>query len=527
MGTDDIPAGLQEKGITPSEVARPSADELEIRVERKDFRQACLYMYTRLRSPVMALFALDERAATGNFEVRCVFLAREISRWCTIVILVPGEDPVFDSLAKEMYSASFFEREIQEMFGIIPQGNPDARSLCLHEEVWPRGSFPLRKDFVRSPDAPAPAGYTFNRVEGEGVFEVPVGPVHAGIIGPGHFRFSVAGEPIINLELRLGFTHRGVEKLFEGRDIREGLELSERVAGDSVIAHSWAFCRAVETCLGISIDQDAFGVRAISLELERIYNHLTGIAGIALDVGFSFPSQYAQLLKEKILRLNKELCGHRYLKGVLAVGGVKTIFERGILDAMMERLAEVMRDMGELRAMLYGSVSFMDRVDETGILRKKTAHDYGVVGLAARASGISFDLRRQFPEGYAAAGFHPVKQEKGDVLSRLRVRLDEIGESARLIGYFAKNMVHAQSPASGAPGRLCAAGSHALGAVEGARGPVMYWVKIQDNRIRRCKIVDASFLNWQGLTLAVLGNIVPDFPVCNKSFDLSYAGNDL
>lgn len=522
MQVDDILRALKEKGITASGESLNSC-ELEIHVERKDFRQACVCMNTRLRSPVMAMFALDEREETGTFQLRCVFLAKEIARWVTIVIPVPAEDPSFDSLAKEMYSAALFEREIKEMFGIIPKDNPDVRSLKLHEEVWSGGSFPLRKDFTLPRGTP-PAAYTFNRVEGEGVFEVPVGPVHAGIIGPGHFRFSVAGEPIINLELRLGFTHRGIEKMFEGKELREGLRLSECVVGDSVISHSWAYCRALEAALGMTIDWQTFRTRAISLELERIYNHLTGIAGIALDVGFSFPAHYAQLLKERILQLNKELSGHRYLKGVLAIAGAGKTFEQSKLDFMMEELSGVRVDMNELRVMLYGSVSFMDRVDDTGVLRKKTAQDYGVIGLAGRASGIALDLRRQFPEGYAAAGFRMNKQEKGDVLSRLKVRIDEIEESARCIGYFAKNPTQTPFSLSSTQG---GSGGHALGAVEGSRGPTIYWVKVKDGRITRCKIVDASFLNWQGLSIAVLGNIIPDFPVCNKSFDLSYAGNDL
>ncbi|MFA6217804.1 MAG: NADH-quinone oxidoreductase subunit C [Candidatus Omnitrophota bacterium] len=525
MQSDDILRSLSAKGVTPLEVAYPNGIELEIRVERKDFKAACFFMHTQLHSPVMALFAVDCRTATGNFEVRCVFLAKENSRWCSIVIVVPADDPRFDSLAKEIYSAALFEREIKEMFGITPDGNPDVRSLCLHEEVWPQGVFPLRKDFTQAPaSALAPCEYRFTRVEGEGVFEVPVGPVHAGIIGPGHFRFSVAGEPIINLELRLGFTHRGVEKLFEGKTLQEGLKLSECIAGDSVISHSWAFCRAVETIMGVTIEPDAFRVRAISLEMERIYNHLTGIAGIALDVGFSFPAQFAQLLKERMMLLNKELCGHRYLKGILVVGGGEDVFEQNRLKYMLEQLSYIKRDMQELRAMLYGSVSFMDRVDETGILRKKTVQDFGVIGLAARASGIALDLRRQFPEGYTAAGFRLIKQEKGDVLSRLNVRIDEIDESLRLIECFAKNITKAHNSKNSF--RDIVQG-HALGAVEGSRGPAIYWVKVIEGKIDRCKIVDASFHNWQGLSIAVLGNIVPDFPVCNKSFDLSYAGNDL
>ncbi len=524
MHAADIINNLRAKAIIPVDVAYPNNKEFEIRVNRGDFKAACLFTHTQLRSPLMALFALDLRKHNGTFEVRCVFLAKEASQWCSIVVVVPAENPSFDSLAKEIYSSALFEREIKEMFGIVPEGNPDLRSLHLHEEAWPQGSFPLRKDFMPSAAPVSSLEYQFNRVEGEGVFEVPVGPVHAGIIGPGHFRFSVAGEPIVNLELRLGFTHRGVEKLFEGKTPQEALALSECVAGDSVISHSLAYCQAVETVIGARIEPGAFAVRAICLEMERIYNHLSGIAGIALDVGFSFSAQYAAMMKERILRLNKKLTGHRYLKGLLIIGGVRSVFDEQQLRDMLNELAVVKKDMHELRAMLYGSVSFMDRVDETGILRKKTAEDFGIIGAVGRASGIALDLRRVFAEGYSNAGFRQFKYDKGDVLSRLRLRIDETEESMRLISFFSGQIKANQS----CPKDIDSSKhGYAIGAVEGWRGPVFYWVKITDGVIDRCKIVDTSFHNWQGLSVAVLGNIIPDFPVCNKSFDLSYAGNDL
>ncbi len=381
----DIVSGLRAKGVTPLDVTYPNSKEIEVQVKRKDFKAACLFIHAQLKSPVMALFALDRRKLNGTYEVRCVFLAKEISQWCSIVITIPADNPSFDSLAKEIYSSALFEREIKEMFGIVPEGNPDLRRLNLHDEVWPEESFPLRKDFLpNSAVSVSSKTYRFNQVEGEGVFEVPVGPVHAGIIGPGHFRFSVAGEPIVNLELRLGFTHRGVEKLFEGKKPQEALDLSECVVGDSVICHSWAFCRAVETLINARIKPGTFAVRAICLELERIYNHLSGIAGIGLDVGFSFPAQFAAVMKERILRLNKELTGHRYLKGILIIGGVKELFNQQKARYMLNELSVVKKDMDELCVMLFGSVSFMDRVDETGILRKKLPR---ILELSARQAG--------------------------------------------------------------------------------------------------------------------------------------------
>jgi Ni,Fe-hydrogenase III large subunit len=366
--------------------------------------------------------------------------------------------------------------------------------------------------------------YKFSRVEGKGVFEVPVGPVHAGIIPPGHFRFSVAGEPIINLEIRLGFTHRGVEKLFEGKSCHEAVRVAASVSGDSNFAHSLAFINAAEKIMGITPPRQALYLRAIFLELERMYNHVNDIGGMATDVGFSFPAVFASLIKEAILQLNEKLTGSRYLKGVNNVGGVSTVIEENKKALLLDTLEKVMADFKELDNMLSSSDSFMDRVDSTGVLRRKTAEDLGIVGPPARASGIAVDLRKHFPGVYGEAGFNMAIRERGDVLGRFKIRVSEFEESARLIRAFLdkidpleKSFVESEGSAG-----------EALGYAEGWRGPVLYSVKTDaSGLIERCKIVDPSFHNWQGLPYAVLENIIPDFPLCNKSFSLSYPGNDL
>ncbi|MGE5279291.1 MAG: NADH-quinone oxidoreductase subunit C [Deltaproteobacteria bacterium] len=504
-------------------VTRDHPDEVCLEVTREAFRSVCLVLHRALLSPVMTLFALDERPEKGVFTLKAVFLDAKGSRWVIVSTGIAQEAPSFDSLAKGIHSASLFEREIREMFGIEPTGHPDPRRLHLHDEVWPQDNPPLRRDFQGTRPGSL-LEYRFNRVEGEGICEVPVGPVHAGIIGPGHFRFSVAGEPIINLEIRLGFTHRGVEKLFEGRTCSEAVRLAERVCGDSSFAHSLAFARAAEKISGAEVPDQASYRRAIFLELERMYNHVHDIGGIAVDVGFSFPAAYASVMKETLLRLNERLTGSRYLKHVNAPGGVAAALDAAGRGALLGTLKGLRRDLKELAGMLNGSISFMDRVDTTGILRRKTAEDLGVVGLAGRASGIRMDLREHFPGVYAQAGFRMAAQESGDVLARLRVRIEEFEESCRLIQEFARRLSWGEPLRAEAPPRQ----GSALGYAEGCRGPVLYWLKTDpQGRIARCKITDPSFRNWQGLSYAVLGDIIPDFPLCNKSFDLSYAGNDL
>ena len=499
------------------------ADEIALKVNQQDFKDTCLTLHKILPSPVMMLFACDERKEKGSFAINCVFVDLRNSQWIIVSMDIPQENPCFDTLAKSMHSASLFEREIQEMFGIQPKENPDLRRLRLHDEVWPEGSYPLRKDFKITQGGNL-SNYKFSRVEGEGIFEVPVGPVHAGIIGPGHFRFSVAGEPIINLELRLGFTHRGVEKLFEGKLYTDAVGLSECVSGDSSFAHSLAFTQAAEKISGATVPVQASILRAIFLELERMYNHINDIGGIAVDVGFSFPHAYASIIKEAILQLNKNLSGNRYLRKVNVVGGVTQDIDEIKKELLFDSLKRIKYDFNELVKILNSSVSFMDRVDTTGVLRRKTAEDLGVVGLVARASGIPADLRKYFPGIYNQAKFKMMIQESGDVLARLRVRISEFEESIRLIEVFAGKLAKS--------GELRMSpeikGGSGLGYAEGWRGPVLYWLKTSSaGLIERCKIVDPSFLNWQGLSYAVLGNIIPDFPLCNKSFDLSYSGNDL
>ncbi|MDD4955200.1 MAG: NADH-quinone oxidoreductase subunit C [Candidatus Omnitrophica bacterium] len=498
-------------------------DEIYLKVNLNDFKTTCLTLHKVLLAPIASLFALDCRKDSGVFEIYCSFASAKCKKWFFVVAEISGDDPKFNSLAKDIYSASLFEREIKEMFGIEPYGNPDTRRLRLHSEICPE-IYPLRKDFNKPPARGKAEDYVFNKVEGEGIFEVPVGPVHAGIIGPGHFRFSMAGEPIINLEIRLGFKHRGIEKLFEGKTIPEAINLSECVSGDASFANSLSFCTAIEKIAGITPSENTQMLRAVFLELERLYNHINDMGGIAVDVGFSFPAAFAQIVKENILQLNEKLTGSRYLKNVNSPGEVKITWDKEKAEAAQEALKKIYKDFKEIKEILLSSVSFMDRVDGTGVLKKKTAEDLGVTGVAARASGIAADLRKDFPGIYAKAKFNPVKQEAGDCLARLNMRIAEFEESLRVICDFLGKITPQPQMAS----NYNIKEGFALGYAEAWRGALTYWVKVNKNGvIERCKITDPSFLNWQALSFCVLGDIIPDFPLCNKSFDLSYSGNDL
>jgi Ni,Fe-hydrogenase III large subunit/Ni,Fe-hydrogenase III component G len=517
---------LASEKIDIFDLSRPFSDETYITVAASDFAKVCTLLHDHLNSPVMMFFAEDLRERSGSFALYCVFLSMQMQSWVFLRQNVDGNRPEFASLAKNIYSASLFEREIKEMFGVEPLGNPDQRSLKLHCEVWPAGRYPLRKDFT-SPREKTSEGarYLFKRVEGEGIFEVPVGPVHAGIIGPGHFRFSSAGEPIINLELRLGWTHRGIEKLLEGKSVPEAVKIFECISGDTAFGYSMAFCRAVEKVQGVDIPLRSQLIRVLCLELERLYNHANDMGGIALDVGFSFPAQFASLIKEAILQLNDAVCGSRYLKGVNTVGGTLLDIDTVRSALIRTALTKIRKDFCALEEMLFSSVSFMDRADATGILHTKTARDLGITGLAARASGVGLDMRKVFPDIYHGLSFKTAKEQAGDVAARLKVRCSEVTESLELIHQCLEKLATCDSKT-----KIVTTEKNgvALGYVEAWRGPVLVWARFgSSGHIERCKIVDPSFHNWEGLSYAVLGNIIPDFPLCNKSFDLSYSGNDL
>lgn len=527
---DTLLSALSTRGITPISVDEPYPDEVHITIEPSHFLAACCEIHTALRSPVMALFAVDA-APRDVFFIHCVFLDVHQKKWIFVTITIAKSYPSFPSLSSSIYSAHLFEREIKEMFGITPMDNPDTRRLRLHDEVWQEGYYPLRKDFEqpRRDAASQSSGtqqmYHFTQGKGVGMFELPVGPIHAGVIGPGHFHFSVAGEPVINCEARFGFTHRGVEKIFEGKHVHDAVRLAECVAGDTSVSHSLALCHAVEKIAGIEVPERGHYLRAIFLELERMYNHVSSISGIAADTGFSFAASYAALIKETLLQCNDALAGHRFLKGVNTCGGVLCDISDEKKDVLCEVMHRVHTDIQDLKKILYTNDSFMDRVEKTGILKKNVAEDFGVLGVVARASGIPHDLRKLFPCVYQTIPFGVALEQTGDVRARLAVRFHELAMSYRMILQLCATLPSGNVIASPVP-RIPEGA--ALGYVEAARGPVVYWVATaEDGTITRCKIVDPSFHNWDALSLVMSDEIIPDFPLCNKSFDLSYAGNDL
>lgn len=465
----------------------------------------------------------DRRADRGTFEVHYLFAPNRENWFVHVTAGVPADAPAIVSLATLHYPASRFEREIYDLFGIVAEGHPDPRPLVRHG-FWPADYFPLRKDATPREFTDDGQAFPFTEVGGEGVYEIPVGPVHAGVIEPGHFRFSVVGETIIDMKSRLYFTHKGTEKLFEGREAEAGVELAERVSGDTTIGHSLAFCQALEAVAGTEVPARARWLRVILLEMERLYNHVGDLGMIANDTGYAVAHAHCFRIRERLLRLNRRLTGNRLLRGGVVPGGVGHDLPAD-LDLPGE-LEAAGRDLDDIIELALENTLVMDRLEGTGRLFTRTARDHGVLGFIARASGIDADVRRDHP--FAAYGELQVRVpvfESGDVKARTLVRVEEARESVRLVREAVTRL-----PAGPLAVRLgpLPAFRPAWGMVEGWRGAIVHWV-IADGtgRLHRVKIMDPSFLNWRPLSYALLKNIVPDFPLCNKSFNQSYSGNDL
>jgi Ni,Fe-hydrogenase III large subunit/Ni,Fe-hydrogenase III component G len=487
------------------------------------------YLHTKpeLRGSLSLLWAMDHRPREARYELYYLFTLAEQKDWVLLCADLQGDDRLFRSITPHIHAAKWYEREIRDMFGLIPVGHPDMRRLVRHEH-WPKGSHPLKKDFRWDTVLERAQGqYAFRQIEGEGVFEVPVGPIHAGIIEPGHFRFSVAGEPIMQLEVHHFWKHRGVEKLFERERLTEAVPLAERVSGDTTIGHSLAYCQAVEALMEIDVPRRARYLRSLFLELERLHNHLGDVGAICNDTAYALPHAHCGRLKERIMQLNDRLTGSRFLRGVNRVGGVGIDLTHEQLTQVVAELDAIEPDFSELERILSANASLTDRLETTGILTERTAWDHAVMGVVGRASGIDRDIRRDHPfAAYDDLSPKVALYRYGDVRARMRVRLDEIHESIRLIRDIKRRIPQGSvlTASSGVP----APGTWAFSAVEGWRGEILYVVMAGEaGQIHRCKVRDPSFVNWPAIQWAVIGNIIPDFPLINKSFNLSYAGNDL
>lgn len=501
-------------------------NELYIETEPDNILQICLHAGKELQFSLISMFANDERSIEGRFAIYYVFADRNDSLILIVKCFIDPANPVFPSISGHIYAAAAYEREINDMFGLKPEGHPCLKRLVAHSN-WPEGAYPLRKDFDRNFKPPfAQAESDFLKVQGDGIYEIPVGPVHAGIIEPGHFRFSVAGEPVINLEAQLFFVHKGIEKISEGSGIEKCLYIAERISGDETFSNSLAYCQALEKISGVKVPERAEYQRVLFAELERLTCHLGDLAGICVDVACGFAAYQFRMMKGWAYQLADELCGSRFLRNVNRPGGLRKDFIRGKEKTLTELAEKMTKELAETRDIIKSNSMFIDRVENTGILKHDTAADLNAVGPAARAAGIRHDVRKDFP--YAAYGrldFSIPEHGNGDVNCRMNVKLEECFES---IGLMLKALESTESGRMAEPVQTVRPGGFALGMTESPRGENVHWLMTgENNTVFRYRIRTPSFCNWPALCHAVNGNIVPDFPLINKSFNLSYAGNDL
>jgi Ni,Fe-hydrogenase III large subunit/Ni,Fe-hydrogenase III component G len=430
------------------------------------------------------------------------------------------EHPHLPSMARISFPAGRFEREMHDLFGIVAVDHPLPRRLVRHPH-WPKGWYPLRRDAEDPPEFGAVEGpFAFRAVEGPGVYEIPVGPVHGSIGEPAHFRLSVVGETIPNVKGRLWFAHKGIEKLFDGRGPGDGVELAERISGDTAVGHGLAYCLAVEDALGIDVPADARRIRAILLELERLYNHVSDIGMLCDEAGHGILNIHAHRVRERLLRQNAEITGHRLLRGAIHIGGASV---RGMPDA--EALKEIGADMAEIVALAVGHGVVRDRFAGTAALSRQQALGLGALGPVARASGVSVDARAAHPFLDLGSAFTVHTETDGDVLSRFLVRAKEIPTSIALITSLLEDESDVPfEPIEPRTGDI----RSGVGIAEGWRGTITHRVELgAGKRLGRVKIVDPSFFNAPALPVALTDTVVPDLPLAVRSFNLSIAGNDL
>ena len=437
--------------------------------------------------------------------------------------------PFLPSHAPYFVSANRPERHMRDMFGIKFTGHPDPRRWTRHQ-AWDSETYPLRHAFPKEGQSPGQTppdkDYPFFKVEGHGVFEIPVGPVHAGIIEPGHFRFHAVGETLLNLEERLCYVHKGIEKIAEGRTAESLARLAGRVSGDTTVGHAFAACLAMERAAGLEVPLRASFIRGLLVELERVINHLWDMAAICNDVAFAFAYYQFGRLRELWLRDNQALFGHRLLMDRIVPGGVNVDVTLESSERITKSIKFLRQELSELVTIHDQNSSLEDRLVAAGHLRVEDAKTLGALGFVGRSSGQSFDVRKDAPYSpYDQLEVTVPVEDQGDVASRFWVRYKELWVALKLIEQLLEKMPDGEiatpwvSPPPDAEG---------LGLVEGWRGEILSYVRFgEDGRISRYYPRDPSIVNWPALEKLVLGNIVPDFPVCNKSVNGSYSGNDL
>jgi Ni,Fe-hydrogenase III large subunit len=462
------------------------------------------------------------RDGAGDDIVRAAFIANPGA----LVLSLPLTfDARYPGIEQWFPSASRMQRAVADLSG-LRTSDADTRPWLRHA-AWSEGFHPLiHVNTPPSPALPVIDDYAFVPVEGDGVHEIPVGPVHAGIIEPGHFRFSVVGEKVLRLEERLGYAHKGIERRFGELPLLSGHRLAARVSGDSAVAFSWAYCQALEGMAAAQLPPRAAWLRALAVELERLANHLGDVGAIGNDAGFAFGLAQFSRLKERLLRATEQALGQRYLMDFVVPGGVRADLSPAGALLLIDSIASIMAEVDTLRTIYDEHAGLRDRFVGAGIVTPALAAQLGLTGLAGRASGQAFDLRCDLPcDPYGDLAPKKTVRTEGDVAARVAVRFDEVTECIRLMQHLLRELpAGLHHAALSIPNE----GAWGVGMIEGWRGPIFLALEAAGGgMIRRCHPHDPSWQNWPVIEHAIIDNIVPDFPLINKSFNLSYSGHDL
>jgi len=453
--------------------------------------------------PAMVHLALlDEKGATGA------------------VVTLDCPNGHFPSIGALHAPAIRLERAICDLFGHAADGARDTRPWLDH------GRWDVSQPLARVPSQPTPAPYSFLTATGESLHQIPVGPVHAGIIEPGHFRFTANGEVVVRLEERLGYTHKGVDALMIGTNLDRAAKIAGRISGDSTVAYAFAFARAVEAALGIEAPPRAQHLRGLMAELERIANHFGDIGAICNDATFTLLHAHCGILRERVLRASGECFGHRLMRDTIIPGGTHIDLAPQHIVTLRELAADLRRQFTPLIGVYDNTASLLDRTVTTGIAKPALVRQFGAGGYVGRASGRNFDARRAFRyPPYDALNFEVPTRQEGDVNARVWIRIEEALQSLLLIEQILERMPEGPVRIDIKPAGVAHEG---LGIVEGFRGDIFAWVRLSESAaVERCHLRDPSWFQWPLLEAAVDGNIVADFPLCNKSFNCSYSGHDL
>ena len=481
-----------------------SASEIEILVWKNKLPEVCKYLAKDRGGRLFTMVGSDEHSSSGTLALYYVFAFDKTRQFVTVKSLISEEEPTFPSMAVEMPALNWYEREVKDLLGLRPQGHPDPRPLTLHGD-WPEEVHPLRKAFDGNAWVErVESRESFMRYQGRDITEIPVGPIHAGIIEPGHFRFGAVGDTVLHLDARLFYTHRGLEKRSEGQSLQKALFIAERICGVCALAHATAYAQAVENAAEVVAPLRARYLRTLFLEMERLYNHVGDVGNVCAGFGFAVGVSQGSRLRERLLQLNERIAGHRYLRGIVALGGMRLDLTAADFTDILTVVGEVEAQFRELVEIILSHDIALDRMHNTGVLTLQQANDLEVVGVAARASGRDIDIRRDQPyAAYDLVTFAVPVYKEGDVLARVRVRIDEVTQSCQIVRQVLEQI--AAGPILAAIPTI-AHNQRGMGWTESSKGETVHWLSVgPDDMVDRYRVRSATFSNWPAVPLTVPG----------------------